>query len=110
MINDDGPGYLARQATPDQRARQSLNNTAATIMTTKKIEIDPEIINQTECDKNFVCLSDTPPYCQVINTLGYFMLQLVCQQNLTCRFNRCYGALQTCACPVRREIFTKYRI
>lgn len=74
----------------------------------KKIAIAPEIIARTECDKGFACLSESPIYCAVLDTLGHAMVKLECRQQLDCRHNRAYGALQACNCPVRHEIFTKY--
>lgn len=76
--------------------------------TPKQFSIDPKIIAQTECDKDFACLTDTPLYCSVLTTLGHALVKLECQQQLNCRHNRAYGALQACNCPVRHEIFTKY--
>lgn len=77
---------------------------------TKKISIAPETLANTECDKGFACLCTTPIYCSVLSTLGHNMVKLECQQQLDCRHNRVYGALQACNCPVRHEIFTKYGI
>lgn len=75
-----------------------------------KIEITPETLARTECDKGFTCLSVSPVYCTVLATLGHTMVKLECRQQLDCRHNRAYGALQACNCPVRHEIFTKYGI
>ncbi len=71
-------------------------------------EIDQTIIAKTNCDKGFACLGDTPVYCSVLATLGHAMVKLECCQQLECRHNKSYGALQACICPVRHEIFTKY--
>lgn len=76
---------------------------------TTKIEIDQETIARTDCDKGFACLGAEPLYCPVIATLGYNLVKLECQLNLDCRHKRAYGRLHACNCPVRREIFTKYR-
>jgi hypothetical protein len=76
--------------------------------TTKYFKIDPSIIAATECDKGFACLTDHPVYCTVLATLGHVMVKLECQQQMNCRHNKAYGALQACNCPVRHEIFTKY--
>ncbi|NTV14971.1 MAG: hypothetical protein HGA96_13735 [Desulfobulbaceae bacterium] len=76
--------------------------------TPAKLEIDPEIMARTECDKGFVCLGEHPVYCSVLATLGHNMVKLECSQQLPCRHNKVYGALQACNCPVRHEIFTKY--
>jgi len=76
--------------------------------TTGKITVDPKIIAATECDKDFACLSDSQVYCSVLTTLGHVMVQLECRQRLDCRHNKSYSGLQTCNCPVRHEIFTKY--
>lgn len=73
-----------------------------------KFEIDQEIIAKTACDKAFACLSDPPLYCSVLATLGHTLVKLECHQQLDCRHNKSYGALQACNCPVRHEIFTKY--
>ena len=75
----------------------------------KKISIDPEIIEKTECDKDFICLtSDQSIYCSVANTLGDSMVQLECCDLVDCRHNKLYGSLHLCKCPVRNEIFKKY--
>lgn len=73
-----------------------------------KLEIDQKILEKTECDKGFTCLSSDPLYCSVLATLGHTMVKLECHQQLVCRHNKSYGALQACNCPVRHEIFTKY--
>ncbi len=70
--------------------------------------VDPLIIDETECDKDFTCLKETPLYCSVFSTLGHSMVALVCQDRLKCRHNKSYGALRVCKCPVRHEIFKKY--
>lgn len=76
----------------------------------KKFEIDPQTINDTECDKNFICLTDEPLYCSVCDSMGQSMVRLACKDLLECRHNKSYGALHLCDCPVRNEIFRKYRV
>jgi len=72
------------------------------------ITVDSTIIGKTECDKGFTCLQETPLYCTVLSTLGHSMVTLQCQDKLECRYNKSYGALSVCTCPVRHEIFKKY--
>lgn len=77
----------------------------------KKISIDPVIIEKTECDKGFSCLnSASAVYCNVVDTLGYAMVQLECCDLLDCRHNKLYGSIHVCCCPVRNEIFKKYKL
>jgi len=74
-------------------------------------DIPPRIISDTKCDKRLSCLShDKDEICGVERSLGHTMLVLECKELQDCRHNKSYGSLYVCNCPVRMEIYKKYRV
>ena len=74
-----------------------------------ELEIDQELLNNTECNKDFVCLSgrDNTLF-EVIGTLGHNMVEIGGPTPINCQHSANYGALHACKCPVRIAIYKKY--
>jgi hypothetical protein len=75
------------------------------------MEIDPLIIAETHfCSKNFDCLiKSTPVYCAVENCIGNKVHFIESNHNLSCKYKLPFGYTYICNCPVRKEIYNKYR-
>ena len=72
--------------------------------------IDPAIIAQTVCDKEFNCLTaDRKFLCKVEMNLGenYYVR---CRHEAYCRHQEDLTDLKKCHCPVRKAIFHNYGI
>jgi hypothetical protein len=78
-----------------------------------KIEIDPSVINQTtKCEKNFICLESNTEECcccKVEKILSDKILFLKCLSSGYCSYAISFGNSYTCICPVRTEIYRKYK-
>lgn len=75
------------------------------------LKIDQEIIDSTDCPKDFPCLSGKEDdLFEVEETLGYNMLVVDGPTPINCKYSANYGGLHGCKCPVRVEIYRKYGI
>jgi len=75
------------------------------------MEIDQKIIAKTvRCEKNFACLTNpNHVLCKInynVNALVYFIDSI---DRLPCPYKNSFGFTSFCTCPVRIEIFKKYR-
>ena len=77
----------------------------------EKIEIDEETIkNTTECEENFSCLkSDDHKLCEIEFTVSNRVHFIKCNSELPCKYQHPFGDVFFCSCPVRKEIFNKYK-
>ena len=73
------------------------------------LEIDQELIDTTECTKNFACLSgEKEDLLEVTETLGYNMVVFTGPTPINCQHSSNYGGLHACKCPIRVEIYKKH--
>lgn len=77
-----------------------------------KFEISSDIINKTQCDKDFMCLKENSveKICQIKKCLDsdYCLLKESKFGNCINRFS--FGFSEICKCPTRIEIHNKYGI
>jgi hypothetical protein len=73
----------------------------------------------TKCEKNFRCLSDNPPnLCRVLRTVGTELIITNCTEHCAmCRYCLVFKPSEHhatnesfCTCPVRMELYKRYRI
>lgn len=65
----------------------------------------------TKCAKRLSCLADdVKDLCPVESCVDKKLYFVKCLNNLACAFQRRFGAGHYCTCPVRKEIFDRYRI
>lgn len=76
------------------------------------MEIDADIIKKaTACSKEHKCLKNKENiYCKVERCINDTVLILECKEQLNCSYQLTFGICQICRCPVRIEIFNKYKI
>ncbi len=76
-----------------------------------KIEIDKEILDKTtKCDFNFSCLSNSKhQHCKIKEIVPGSYIITECQ-NGECSYFLSFGKGGFCLCPVRQEIYKKYKI
>jgi hypothetical protein len=87
-----------------------MNNMSNT--NTADIEIGDDIKKSTtKCEINYACLSErNHEFCPIISTVGKKMLCLDCTSGRRCNYRVRYGVSAfLCTCPVRREIYRKYK-
>jgi hypothetical protein len=76
------------------------------------MEIKKEIIESAKkCEYNFECLSNKNCFClsSIVNNIIYDKaLFIKCNEN-SCGYNIIFGQSTICTCPVRSEIFKKYK-
>ena len=76
------------------------------------MEISVELINNTtECRNNFDCLNDENHFClnKVENCISNKVHFVKCSDNI-CSYRSSFGYSFICNCPIRKEIFNKYKI
>ncbi len=77
-----------------------------------KFEINPDIINRTICDKDFICLQENPK-CNICGIKYCFENEFCLTENVkfgTCINSFYFGNEKMCNCPVRIAIYNKYGI
>ena len=63
-----------------------------------------------KCTKGMSCLDEgTADLCPVEGCVDRKIYFVTSQQNLGCVFQKPFGNGQYCTCPVRKEIFDRYR-
>jgi hypothetical protein len=73
------------------------------------LKIDQELIDSTECDKAFACLSGKEGNLfEVTDTLGHNMVVIDGPTPINCLHSINYGGLHGCKCPVRVAIYKNY--
>ncbi len=75
------------------------------------IEIDKEIIDKTtKCEKCFSCLSDNlEQSCKVEYCVSNTVYFVKCLNAALCSYKVSFGGSYFCTCPIRKEIYNKYR-
>lgn len=72
--------------------------------------IPEEIVRSTRCDKGFPCLAGkTEGLCQVEFAIGDDVLLVRPVANQPCPYKTFFRESFSCECPVRREIYHRYR-
>jgi hypothetical protein len=76
------------------------------------IEIDKDIKKSTtKCEKGLKCLVDnTYELCKVTESVRDKVLFVECLEENICSYKMGYGYANICNCPVRKEIYKKYKI
>jgi hypothetical protein len=76
-----------------------------------KIEIPDEILkNTTKCNKSFGCLkNEKHVLCRVEHCVNEEVYFIKCLNTATCNYRVSFGNSYFCSCPVRMEIFNKYK-
>jgi hypothetical protein len=77
-----------------------------------QIEIDEGVCNTAgECEKDFVCISkENHKFCEVEHISGETVFVIKCKDNTLCNFRIHFGYdSYLCTCPVRKEIYRKYK-
>jgi len=64
-----------------------------------------------QCDKCFACLQpDGAPLCKVDHCVEEQVHFLACLNDLHCAYACKFGGKDYCTCPVRKEIYQRYKI
>jgi hypothetical protein len=76
------------------------------------IDISEDILKKTVgCKKEFACLSgDQKNLCEIEECLPDTIYFVKCLKDETCSYAIPYGPTYFCMCPVRREIYSRYRV
>jgi hypothetical protein len=76
------------------------------------MEILEETIQKTiKCEKNFYCLSCKPEeLCKVIINLNPQLSIVQCGEDVPCLFFESYGKTKICKCPIRNELYNRYKV
>jgi hypothetical protein len=75
------------------------------------LEIDEEIINKaTKCNKHFACLNDKGhSCCKVVHIIQDSLCFIDPDKWQHCNYYTAFGYSDICNCPVRVEIYRKYK-
>lgn len=73
--------------------------------------VSTQIIDKTiKCDIDFNCLKENnSPCCDVLRCIGGEALQ-VSKCSRQCNYHVSFSDIHFCACPVRQEIYKKYKV
>lgn len=72
---------------------------------------DEAIKATTKCRKFFSCLKEKDRnFCAVANCINEEILFMKTLKNACCPYQQAFGNEFLCDCPVRKEIFVKYKI
>ncbi len=75
------------------------------------IKVDDNIIQKTtKCRKNFSCLSGENPFCTVESCIEKEIHFIKCFSNEPCNYRVHFGYSYVCICPVRKELYNRYKI
>lgn len=74
-------------------------------------KVDKTIIEKAECcDKNLACLSEeNHPSCKIDSCVGN-KIHFVEKLERECKYYQEFGFSYICKCPVRIELYNKYKI
>lgn len=76
-----------------------------------KIRVDDNIIKETtKCRKIFSCLSGEAPSCSVELSIENKIHFIKCVSNESCSYRVPFGYSHVCNCPVRKELYNRYKI
>jgi hypothetical protein len=71
----------------------------------RSMNVEPEIVNNTQCGMNFACLSGKA-VCEVEPYLERDVLLLRCMDDKSCAYKKSYKGWPICTCPVNRASFS----
>ncbi len=75
------------------------------------IKVDDNILQETtKCRKNFSCLSGEKPICKVELCIENTIFFVKCASNESCSYKVPFGFSYVCVCPVRKELYNRYKI
>ncbi len=76
-----------------------------------KIKIPDEVLKNTKkCNKSFNCIeNDNHVLCKVEHCVDNKVYFIKCLHQDNCYYKRSFGNSYFCSCPVRKEIFRKYK-
>ena len=75
------------------------------------IKVDDNIKQETtKCKKNFSCLSGETPICSVELSIENKILFIKCVSKEPCSYRVPFGYSDVCICPVRKELYNRYKI
>lgn len=76
------------------------------------VEIDKQIINEaSKCNKDCVCISSqSSPYCSIKDCVVGEIHFINCLEANFCPYKIPFGEGIVCSCPVRKEIYNKYKV
>ena len=80
---------------------------------TMNIKISEDIVNNTtECTKDFSCLNPDAQrdICKILACLKNNLYFIKCLNEDYCSYRMSFGADFLCMCPVRKDIYNRYRI
>ncbi len=73
--------------------------------------VDDNIIKKTtKCRKNFCCLSGKKPFCNVELCIEKSIHFIKCASNESCGYRVPFGYSYICVCPIRKELYNRYKI
>ena len=72
----------------------------------RSINVEPEIVNKTQCDMNHACLSGKD-VCNVEPYLERDVQFLRCMDKRSCAFKKSYKGWFICTCPVNKASFSR---
>jgi hypothetical protein len=77
-----------------------------------KIEVDETIVSRaTKCKSKFGCLnSDKKVFCKIDKSIGDVIFVSAEKCGLHCDYMLPFGSSFICVCPIRNEIFRKYKV
>jgi hypothetical protein len=70
----------------------------------KSMNVEPEILNKTQCDLNYACLS-SEGVCNAEPYLDRDVQLLRCRDDRKCAYRKKYQGLYICSCPVNRAAY-----
>lgn len=75
-------------------------------------EVDKRVFNKTlQCKKNFNCVkTSNHECCKVEHCVNNQVHFVKCPDAVICNYKMNFGGSSFCSCPVRKEIYNKYRV
>jgi len=75
------------------------------------LKVDDDVIKNTNrCKKDHSCLSDLTDLCKVEMCIADKIHFIKCMNGHTCNYRITFGYSFVCTCPVRKELYNKYKI
>ena len=72
----------------------------------RSINVKPQIVNKTQCDINYACLSDNT-VCHVEPFVDRDVQLLRCKDERSCGFKKKHLGRFICTCPVKKASFSR---
>ncbi|VVB86680.1 Uncharacterised protein [uncultured archaeon] len=75
------------------------------------IKVSEDALKKTKCKKDFSCLSgERTDLCMVEYCVNGEIHFLRCMYNSRCGYQIPFGYSSVCTCPVRKELYNRYKI